>query len=326
MRISLITPVPSRSRSGNRNTAARWNTFLRELGHKVVLEQRWSGVPVDLMIALHARRSHDSIRRFAEAFPERPLVVVLTGTDLYRDIGNDADAQASLAIATRLIVLHELGARALPAPFRAKTRVIVQSARAVRRPPPLATSFEIIVSGHLRPEKDPFRAATALSLLPAQSRVRVTHIGGALSDDMADEARMRMAREPRYRWLGELPHGAALRMLARSRLLVVSSIMEGGANVVCEALANRVPVLASRIDGNVGMLGPRYPGYFTVADERALARLMLRAERDGAYYQTLVRACAARRGLVEARRERAGLRKVIAELAVRRTARVRAAA
>jgi glycosyltransferase involved in cell wall biosynthesis len=115
-------------------------------------------------------------------------------------------------------------------------------------------------------------------------------------------------------------------MLARSRVMVISSIMEGGANVVCEALANRVPVLASRIDGNIGMLGPRYPGYFGVGDERGLARLMLRMENDPAFYQRLAAACAARRGLVEARHERGALRKLIAELAPKGPPRARAAA
>jgi glycosyltransferase involved in cell wall biosynthesis len=183
------------------------------------------------------------------------------------------------------------------------------------------TSFEVCVSGHLREEKDPFRAAAALRLLPAESRVRVTHLGGALSDAMAAEARAWMAREPRYRWLGELPHARALRVLARSRLMVISSRMEGGANVVCEALASGVPVIASRVPGNVGMLGARYPGYYPFGDERKLARLVSRAERDPAYYSLLAEACAARAPLVAPKRERQGLKTLVA--AAVRAARVR---
>jgi len=326
LRITLISPVPARSRSGNGNTAARWSAFLREGGHAVRLEQSWSGIPSDAMIALHARRSHASIRRFAESCPERPLVVVLTGTDLYRDIHADANAQASLALATHLVVLHERGARNLPAAFRPKTHVIVQSAPRVARPDALTSCFEVIVSGHLRPEKDPFRTAAALAHLPAGSRIRVTHIGGALSEPMIAEATAWMAREPRYRWRGEIPRGAALRTLSRGRLMVISSIMEGGANVVCEALANGVPVLASRIPGNVGMLGARYPGYFPVGRERALARLLARAERDGAFYRSLVRACAERRDLVHPRRERAALMALVRGLVITPAARAKGAA
>ena len=314
MKIAIVTPAAPGSRNGNRNTATRWAAFLRGLGHRVEVEQQWSGSAADLMIALHARRSHESIRRYAAAFPERPLVVVLTGTDLYRDIAQDSDSQASLALATRLVVLQELGPAALPRELRAKTRVVFQSAPAIARPRALTSCFEVVVSGHLRGEKDPFRTAAALEHLPAGSRIRVTHLGGALSGAMAGEARAWMAREPRYRWRGELPRGRALRVLARSRLMVISSLMEGGANVVCEALACGVPVIASRIDGNVGMLGPRYPGYFPAGDDHALSRLLARAERDPGYYGRLRRACAARSPLVKPARERAALQRLLAEL------------
>jgi putative glycosyltransferase (TIGR04348 family) len=313
LKISIVTPAAARSRNGNRNTATRWAAFLRQLGHTVAVEQQWSRGAEELLIALHARRSHSSIRAYAETYPDNPLVVVLTGTDLYRDIRSDADAKASLALATHLVVLQELGDKELPLRLRRKTRTIYQSASPVSQPRPLAGCFEVVVSGHLREEKDPFRAAAAAALLPAESRIHVTHIGGALNDEMAAEARAWMAREPRYRWLGELPRWRALRVLARSRLMVISSRMEGGANVVCEALACGVPVIASRVRGNVGMLGAEYPGYFALADARALARLLTRAEREPDYYRTLARACAARAALVKPERELNALDRLVRE-------------
>ena len=69
--------------------------------------------------------------------------------------------------------------------------------------------------------------------------------------------------------------------------MVISSRMEGGANVVCEALRIGVPVLASRIPGNVGLLGDGYPGYFPLEDERALARLITRAATNAGFYRSL---------------------------------------
>jgi len=315
MRIAIVTPAGRTSKSGNRNTAVRWAAFLRELGHRVRVQLQWDGQPADLMLALHARKSYGSIRAFVAAFPERPVILALTGTDLYRDIRFDADAQASMTIARRMIVLQEQGLRELPAALRRKTRVVRQSATAIPRQPPLRSCFEVCVIGHLREEKDPFRCALALPHLPVASRIRVTHLGRAMSGEMERTARDLMARERRYRWLGEIPHWRARRVLARSRLMVMSSRMEGGANVVSEAIASGVPVIASRVPGNLGMLGADYSGYFPVEDERSLARLLTRAEGDPAFLPKLGAQCKARRPLFTARQEKAALAAILKEIA-----------
>ena len=312
MKIALITPAAPGSRHGNRGTATRWAGMLRELGHAVSIQVDWDGTPADAMLALHARRSHASIRNFALCCPDHPLILALTGTDLYRDIRTDEAAQESMQLATRMIVLQERGLTELAPALRRKTGVVYQSALTVPRPPPLKACFEVVVSGHLREEKDPFRAAAALAYLPEESRVRVTHIGGAMSDAMRQEAKQWMARDKRYRWLGEVAHAKALRLLARSRLMVISSRMEGGANVVSEALANNVPVLASRVSGNIGMLGRYYAGYYPLEDERALARLLLRAETDAAFYRKLLTQCRARKPLVTHASERGALKRALA--------------
>jgi putative glycosyltransferase (TIGR04348 family) len=314
MRIAVITPAASHSRNGNRNTAARWAAMLRELEHRVVVQTVWDGKAVDVMIALHARRSHDSIRRYAEIYPERPLIVALTGTDLYRDIRFDPCAKESMQLASRMIVLQEMGLTELTPAMRLKTRIIYQSARATSPRPPLKSCFEVIVSGHLRDEKDPFRSAAALAHLPPESRIRIRHLGGAMSPQLARVAREWESREPRYRWLGELQFGKALRMLARSKLMVISSRMEGGANVVSEALVAGVPVIASGISGNIGMLGRDYAGYFPLEDEKALAALLWRAESDPQFYRRLRRQCAARKPLLSPQHEKRGLKKLLAEI------------
>ena len=316
MKIVLVTPARPVARSGNRNTALRWAQLLRELGHRVRVQMQWDGKPADAMIALHARRSHDSIASYAKAYPVRPLVVMLTGTDLYRDIRVDAVARLSLSLATRLVVLQDQGLTELSARLRRKTRVIYQSTRPVKSSPPLASCFEVCISGHLREVKDPFRLAAALQHLPATSRVRAVQIGGAMSAAMKLQAQRWMRREPRYGWIGELPHGAALRRLARARLMVISSRMEGGANVVTEALSAAVPVIASRIAGNIGMLGRDYAGYYPSGNERALARLLWRAESDAEFYRRLQRQCAARRHLTRRQREKRALQLLMRELQI----------
>lgn len=314
MKISLITPAGVGSRSGNRTTADRWARLLRQMGHGVLVEETWSGGRSDLMIALHTRRSHPSIKCYAQAHPGHPLVAVLTGTDLYRDIRFDEDAQESLDLATRVVVLQEAGLAELEPWHRTKARVIYQSAETIRPQPPPKTFFDVCVVGNLRAEKDPFRCALAARLLPAASRLRITHAGRAHSEDFAGRARALDAAEHRYRWLGEVPRWRVRRLLSRAHLLVQSSVLEGGANAVVEALAAGVPVIASRIPGNVGMLGEDYPGYYPVGEERALALLLQRAETDAAFYGSLKAWCASRRSLTLPEHERDALGALLAEI------------
>ena len=313
MRIALITPYGAAHRNGNWHTAARWTRFLREAGHTVRVQVEWDGRDADLMLALHARRSFAAISAFAERFPTRPLVLALTGTDLYRDIHENNDAQQALELAHRIIVLQDRGVEELAAHLAAKTRVVYQSSPDIARLPSPPDTFEVLVIGHLRTEKDPFRVALATAYLPEHSHIRITHLGGALSEEMADTAELAQIKLPRWHWAGDVPHKTVLKRLARAQLMVISSVMEGGANVICEALAADVPVLASHMPGNVGMLGEDYPGYFPVGDERRLAALLSMAENDPGFYAALKSHARQRRGLMRPEQEASRLRQVVAE-------------
>jgi putative glycosyltransferase (TIGR04348 family) len=288
MKIHLITPAPSGSQQGNRVTAERWAGFLRELGHSVEIGVDYHDQECDLLVTLHAFKSHASIRRFRDARSADPLVLGLTGTDLYGDIHTRPEAMESLHLATRLVLLQPRGKLALPVTLHDKVRVIYQS---VRLPPlreqPRPDVFEVCVLGHLRPVKDPLRTALAARLLPPASRIQVVHIGAALSDAMAEQARAEAASNSRYHWLGELDRETALNVLCRCRLLSLTSQLEGGANVISEAVVAGVPVIASDIAGSIGLLGENYPGYFPVGDTQALADLMLRTETDVTFYGSL---------------------------------------
>jgi putative glycosyltransferase (TIGR04348 family) len=315
MNICMVTPAPSGSLKGNRVTAERWAGLLRELGHHVEIVVEYRGEDCDVLVALHAFRSHASIRRFRDARPSDPLVVGLTGTDLYGDIHIHPDAAESLLLATRLVLLQPLGKAMLPEAVRDKARVIYQS---VQVPPRLESMrqdmFEICVIGHLRPVKDPLRTAMATGLLPDASRIQVLHIGGALSEELAQQARAEEAANCRYHWLGELPRDETLCVLSRCRLLSLTSISEGGANAISEAVVAGVPVISSRIDGSIGLLGEDYPGYFPVGDTQALADLLWRVETDREYYNTLRDCCARLRPLFEPAREKQSWEQLLQEL------------
>jgi putative glycosyltransferase (TIGR04348 family) len=315
MKILIVTPARPGSRKGNRVTAIRWSRLLRQLGHRVVIREEYGDEACDLLVALHARRSFASVERFRALAPGQPLIVALTGTDLYEDIHKDPKARQALAWAWRLVVLQPLALRVLPRGYRAKSRVIYQSseARAARRPEQPGV-FRVCVLGHLRPVKDPFRTARAARLLPASSSIQVVHLGAALSQQMLELAHAEAGANPRYRWLGDVPRRRALGILARSNMLVLTSRMEGGANVLSEAIAAGVPVLASSIAGSVGILGARYPGYFPVGNTRALARLLQRAESDADFYERLRNWCRRLQPLFRPARERESWRRLLSEL------------
>ncbi len=303
MRIGIVTPAPADSRHGNRITAVRWARILRRLGHRVAILERYDGKPYDLLVALHARKSHRSIIDFQRDNSVGPIVVALTGTDLYRDMRNCPKARESLDVANRIVVPQPKALEELQPSWRQKTRVIYQSVengaptrasgKSARTGGKSARtsanngSFDVCVIGHLRAVKDPFRTALAARSLPDSSAIRVLQVGGAMSDGMANKARRERSNNKRYRWLGDQPKSEVRRILNKSSLSVLASRLEGGANVLSEAIAASVPILASRVDGNVGILGENYPGYFDVGDTAELTRMLKRAETSPRYLAEL---------------------------------------
>lgn len=305
-RLVIVTPALARANNGNWQTAQRWSRMLRS-HYRVRLVAAWDGGDDDAMIALHARRSAPSIAAWRQAQPTRPLVVVLTGTDLYADIEHDAQAQASLALADRLVVLQPLGLRSVPEAWRSKVDVVIQSSPARQ---PLAKPqrhLRALMVGHLRAEKSPETYWAAARRLAHRADIRLDHIGGPLDPAMAEAARACMADCPHYRWLGALPHAATRRHIQRAHVLVHPSRLEGGAHVVIEAVASGTPVLASRIDGNLGLLGDDYAGGFDWGDDAALATLLQRCRDDPAMLDRLHAQCAARAPLFAPDHERATL-------------------
>jgi glycosyltransferase involved in cell wall biosynthesis len=273
------------------------------------------------------------------------LALVLTGTDLYRDILTDPSAQRSLALARWLVVLQERGPRALPMAFRFKTRVLFQSSparsainwawsRRMRAADILGQQklwdrhrlvksnrhLRVLMVGHLRDEKSPETLFAAARLLAGRDDIFIDHIGAALDPALGAAAQATMAAAPRYRWLGARTHQETRRRIQQAHALVHSSRMEGGAHAILEAVVSGTPVLASRVEGNLGMLGDDYGGYFPWGDAHSLTDLLIRCRlrqgegEGGGLLRQLADQCARRAPLFHPAAERAALRRLVDDL------------
>ncbi len=282
---------------------------------RVILQSEWDGKHCDAMIALHARRSAGSIARYHDERGPHSLAVLLSGTDLYEDLPQGSrEARHSLDCASQLVVLQEEALRSLEAKWRRKARVIFQSAKLLRARRKPSDVLHCVTVGHLREEKDPRTLFAAMRRLPAGLPITLRHIGAPLDAALAREARKLAKQDPRYRYSGALPHGLARAAIQSAHLLVHPSIVEGGANVVSEAITSGTAIVASRIPGNVGLLGRGYPGYFEAGDASGLVARLVHAWDDANYLERLQKACSGRRALLAPAAEQRALRNLVTDL------------
>jgi len=313
-RVEIVTPAPPGTLHGNRITALRWHQFLMHLNYQSTVTEQWSGKSCDVLIALHGLRSHDSIKEFKKTHPDRPVVLMMTGTDIYRDLKNSKKVIQSMEMADAIVVLQPEAIDSLPKKFHPKVRVIYQSIKSISRKAPPKRHFLASIIGHLRTEKDPFCAAQSLRLLAPDSKIQLIQLGQAMSPDFKKEAISLEKNIEGYRWLGQLSHAKTMQWLARSHVMIISSIMEGGAHVVSEAIAIGIPVIASDIPGNRGLLGDNYPAYYPVGDQAALSKLLTKAEMNPVFYQKLCKAITGRQKITKLELEQKSIHKLIKSL------------
>lgn len=312
MPIRFALPRLTAGRNGMTATRDRWADLLRETHHTVApLDDDTPVRPGDTAVVLNGYKSRETIRHLRATHGDAiKLVVCMTGTDLYRDLPDHPQWYDNLDLADALVLLHPGAEQALPERLCAKATVIVQSATIELTPDSVAQDpdhFDLCVLGHLRAVKDPMRAAEASRLLPASSRLRLTHAGKALTPEYEALAKREMAENPRYRWLGEQDRAGTERILLQSRGMALTSLLEGGANVIGEAIVAGRPVLSSSTACAVGLLGEDYPGLFDIGDTAALATLMHRLETDEAFRADLSARCDERRPMFDPATERAAL-------------------
>lgn len=314
--------------NGNWRTAHRWRQLL-EPQCRVILAPvlgdstdpiaqfpLLTAVP-DLFVALHARRSHASIVQMRRSHPNVPIVLALTGTDLYADLSHHVDANESLRLADALIVLQEDAIQHVPYDQRRKTHIVFQSARSLSPAVKPGERINCVVVGHLRAEKAPQTIFDAVALLTDDDPIHITHIGAphsAADESLAQQAQALSKTNAHYRWVGGLAHGLTRAAIKRSHVLVHPSVLEGGANVIVEAITAGTPVLASRMSGNVGMLGIDYAGYFPVGDAATMVALLRRCLTDANFLLRLNTACKVRAALFSPKEEQRRLLTIVSGL------------
>ncbi len=318
---------PHGRQGGNLTTALRWQRILTDLGHQVSLAEGWEPGATpgpDLLIALHARRSGQAIEAFRRSHPEGALIVAATGTDLYEDLPTGEEegriALAGFEAADRILVLQDLAPAALPEDLRPKSRVVYPSAQGLPTKPgnhPISPSpLQVSILAELRRVKNPLLVLDALELIPEQIELNVTHAGAGDEPDLIERARAASEQSPRYRWVGALSHEKALELLAHSHLTLNTSRSEGASGAVVEALVLDVPILASDVAGNRGMLGETHPGLFVANDAGALAERLQRAYDGQDYREDLRHAGRARLPLLQPEREEAAWAQLLREVRV----------
>lgn len=290
MNILIVNPATASAKKGNDVTSSRWKHHLEALGHTVTIASEYRPGDWDLLLALHAYKSAEAIETVASNHPSARIIVALTGTDVYRDLREEESTTESLERADDLVVLQELARREIPQPYRDKTHVVHQSVLnppvSDKRPAPETESFQVLTVAHLRGVKDPLRLGYASRELPADSDIHAFLIGAVLEDDYEEKLREFDSSE-RFTYLGEKPREQTLQYIKGADVLVVPSRLEGGANVVTEAISSETPIIASDIPGNRGLLGDDYPGYFPVDDTEALRNLLVKCEKNPDFYGNL---------------------------------------
>ena len=217
-----------------------------------------------------------------------------------------------MELADAMVCLHDLVKEITPISLQSKLHVIFQSAKPLTGPRKFSgRNFNICVVSHLREIKDPMRTALAVRTVPNQSKIKVTHLGMAHDGRSAARAIREMKQNPRYVWKGEVAGWQVRQELKRSHLMVISSRAEGGANVISEAVVAGVPVIASKIDGNVGLLGKNYRGYYPVGNTKELRKVILKAEKDKVFFQSLTKQCNSIKSKFTAEREQESWAKLI---------------
>lgn len=288
MDILILCPIINALETGLYTTARRWETIFRQLGHNVRIASPSDAVTeTDILVALNPVRCSS----YLEDLPlsETPLIVVLTGTDIYNELKKKPNFYRHLESARVLIGLHPGITEEVPERYRSKLRVIVQSAPNQKsRPQNNILYGQAIFIANLRYFKRPMTVFAAACALNENVNINITHIGDIVDDEYHFWSQPEFHKTvPRYNWLGAKTREDTASALASSDVMLIASSTEGGSNVQSEAISAGVPIISSRNRCVESLLGSDYPGLFDTDNHHQLACLIEKFFVDHSFRELL---------------------------------------
>ena len=313
--VLIHSPYPRQKSQGNAVTAERMKRLLQSGGLNVAIHERGDNrIEAKCLIALNARKSAGEIFDFHQRWPDRKIIALLTGTDVNHPEmeQSGSDTLRALAQSDAIVSLHDGFSHRIPADLLKKTKVIypsVQFSDAAEHCP--FEPWKVVIAGNFRDEKNPNLMIEAVAKL-ATSEIHF-HAYGAGSE-YQDKLEQAAETYPKFHFHGVQERDVVLAAMQSARVLLNTSTEEGGANAICEAVMIGLPVIASRIDGNLGMLGDGYGGFFTSEETDGLAGILTRAESDAGFYNSLKQQVSTRAELFSYDREMAEWTKLVRQI------------
>ncbi len=324
MKILYLDPALPETTSGNSSTSTRITEHWRNLGHDVSSLSVRGKLPEDeahirklitgsdLLVALHATYCHSILKIWHDLQKPVPLILIVSGTDLFEPILESGEVSTEFSWASEessRIVTLAAGLDAYYPEVRrqewgAKTRVIYQGAEPVKWNCQQYDPQQAVVIGHLRSVKDPLLPVRAVEILREKRiqeqaalkdvRLTIQHFGKILDLNLKaqmESAQVQLASGPvRWQWNGPVSETGIRQVMSSAPLLIMPSLHEGGANVVGKFLVSGLPIVASRVAGNTGILGEDWPALFDAGDPQALADLLLRWNLEPQFREQISRA------------------------------------
>ncbi len=302
--VLIHSPFPQETGQGNSVTAERMQLIMRSAGIGAHIETvTYQGGDAKCLVALNAWRSAGVVAEFDRRHNDRQIVVLVTGSDInHPEMGDEnSDTRVTMERADALVTLHDADLKALPENLQHKSICIYPSVSlptGIKHREPLEDRMDVVMAGNIRAVKNPQLAVEVGALLPSDSPIFINSYGDA-SDQLATEMTHASAEVKHFNWCGKLDHATLIEKMVRAQLLLNTSTIEGGANAICEAVTMGLPVIASDIRGNVGMLGEDYLGLFPNGDAQAAVGLLQRCVTELSFYQELKKQVAQRAPLFD---------------------------